>query len=232
MPSHAASIAVRWILGRWTGRPDAVLVEFIGAAGVGKTFLADRVLIGLQETGIEAWNFDLIGISRIAPSNLVLALEAVYMGAMTRPKRPFFFARAVGVIARYSIRRRICEQVGGIHITSEGLFHRIIRLHRESRVSGKLQLADMLFRRIQPPDVVVVVEAKVEAVFARRSDRSRANDLFSVDSVKTDIADVKESIGGMEHVQRTLHPSMQILRIAADEEGGEAAVAEIIAALQ
>jgi hypothetical protein len=191
-----------------------VLIEFIGAAGVGKR------------------NFDLIEIKKSVPRNLILAPQATWLGMMTRPKTPSHLARAVSVIAKYSIRRNICLQSGGIHITSEGLFHRIITLHRNSRSIGMVQLADMLFGKIEPPDVVVLVEASAEKVFARRSDRNRPNDLFSVDSVKADITIVKECIGAMVYVQRTVHPSMRILQVTADEEGGEAAIEKIVAALE
>lgn len=209
-----------------------MLVEFIGAAGTGKSFLSERVLDGLRARGITARNFDLIEIDRTDRRNLALMSKAVYLGAMTLPKKLSFLPRAVGDIARYSIRREICEQVGGIHITSEGLFHRIIGFHRNSRARGMAQIAGMLFSRIQPPAVVVIVEASVEKVFARRTERNRANDIFSLESVAADIAIVKECVTTMEYVERTLGSPLRILRSDTNEEGGVAAVADIVAVLE
>lgn len=209
-----------------------MLVEFIGAAGAGKSFLSERVIDELQSRGLVARNFDLIKIERAAPRNLALLAKAIYLAAIMRPKKPALMAQTIGDIARYSIRREICRQVEGIHITSEGLFHRIVGFHRNSGALAMTQLAGMLFSKIQPPAVVVVVEASAEKVFARRTARNRANDIFSLESVGADIAIVRECVATMEYVQRTLSSQMRILRLDANEEGGAGAVANIIAELE
>lgn len=208
------------------------MVEFIGAAGVGKTFLSDRVLEALRSRGMAARNFKLIEIHKAAPRNLIYMARAAFLSAMTRPKKPSLFVHAMRVIGTYSIRRARAEQLGGINVTCEGLFHKIITLHRNSSTLGTRQLADLLFLRIEPPDIVVVVEASAETIFARRTHRNRENDRFSTESVNADIAMVNESIVTMLHVQRTLKPMLPVVRIAAEEEGGDNAVAEIVAAIE
>ena len=209
-----------------------MLVEFIGAAGSGKSFLSDRVLDALTARGIVAGNFDRIEIDKVALRNIFLAVRAVYLSAMTRQKTLSRFVRTFTIIASYNIRRELCEPVGGIQITSEGLFHRIITIHRNSKALGMAQLADMLYRKIQPPDLVVVVEASVRTAFARRTARNRANDLFTRESVQADVAIITKAIEVMAHIQQTLHPPMRIVRVNAEKEGGEVAIAEIVASLE
>ena len=94
------------------------------------------------------------------------------------------------------------------------------------------QLADMLYRRIQPPDVVVVVEVSARTAFVRRSARNRANDQFTRESVMADVPIITESMEVMAYIKRTRHPSMRVVRVNAEEDGGEAAIAEIIAAVE
>lgn len=208
-----------------------MLVEFIGPAGVGKTFLSGRVLDGLRTRGIDAHNFDLIVIKKTSLRNLLLAVKATYLGLMTRPKSFFLCRHASKVIARYSIRRVLCEEVGGIHITSESLFHRMITLHRNSRSLGIVELADVLYRSNRSPDAVVVVEASPEKIFARRSERNRANDLFSPDSIRADIAIIRDCIEAMEHVQRTLDPQLRVIHVNAESDDGDAIAEDIISVL-
>jgi hypothetical protein len=208
-----------------------VIVEFIGPAGVGKSFLSGRVLQGLRARRIDAHNFDLIEIRKTSPRNLLLAARAIYLGLMTKPTSFFHFRRAFKVIARYSIRRILCEEIGGVYITSESLFHRMIRLHRNSRSLGMVQLADLLYRRSSPPDVVVVVEASAEKIFARRSKRNKATDQFSRESIQADIAILRDCIEAMVHVRRTSGHFLRIIRVNAESDDGEAIANGIITGL-
>lgn len=230
-PAFANPLAVRLVRGKNQARPDLMMVEFIGAAGAGKSFLSGRVLDALTARGMAAGNFDLIEIDRAAPRNVFLAARTFYLSVMARQKTLSRFAHTFTSIARYSIRRELCEQLGGIHITSEGLLHRIITIHRNSRALGIGQLADMLYRRIQPPDVAVFVEVSARTAYARRSTRNRANDLFTRESVRADVEIIAGTIEVMAHIKRTLHPSMQVVCVSAEKDGAEEAVAEIVAAL-
>ncbi len=209
-----------------------MLVEFIGAAGAGKSFLADRILRSLMEKGIAASNFDSIAFRKTSPRNLLMAARAAYLSLMARQKSLSCYARTFTIITRYSIRRVLCEQVSGIYITSEGLCHRIITMYRNSKVPDMYQLASMLYRRIDPPDVVVVVEVSPGTIFSRRSARNRADDIFTPESVNADAKIISESIEVMTQIKRTLHPPMRIMRVNAEEEGARGAIAEILAALE
>lgn len=209
-----------------------MIVEFVGAAGVGKSYLSDRVLQALQAGGLPARDFTLINKRRAGARSLVLLARAIYLASLMRQNTLSAFSIAAEIIWKYSIRREVGEQLEGIHITSEGLFHKLISFQRRSNGLAMNELADILFQKIEPPDAVVVVEASAEIIFARRVGRNRANDLFSPESVEDDLAMVRESVGAMEHIRRSIHPDMQILRINADEEGGDKTVAVIAAALE
>lgn len=208
-----------------------MMVEFIGAAGAGKSFLSDRVREALKGRGMAAINFDLIEIDKVSPRNAFLVARAFFLTVMAKQKTLFCFKHTFETIARYSIRREVCEQVEGIHLTSEGLIHRIITIHRNSSGLGVDQLANMLYRRIRPPDVIVFVEVSAQTAFARRSARNRANDLFTRESVMADVKIIGESIEVMEHIKRTLHSPMRIVRVNTEQVGAEDATAEVIAAL-
>lgn len=208
-----------------------MMVEFVGAAGVGKTYLSGRVLEALQARGLVARDFTLINKRRAGAHSLVLLAKAIGLVMQMRLRNPSTFWKSVEVIWKYTLRREVSKQLDGIQVTSEGLFHKIISFYRRSDGLEMNQLADILFRKIEPPDAVVVLEADAETVFARRTDRSRPNDRFSPESVRADIAAVRRTVGAMEHVRSTMNPAMQVLRVSVEEDGGDTAVAAIVAAL-
>jgi adenylate kinase len=208
-----------------------MMVEFVGAAGVGKTYLSGRVLETLRERGFAARDFTLIDKRRAGAHSLVLLAKAVGLAVRMRLRTPSAFRRSVEVIWKYTLRREVGRQLDGIQVTSEGLFHKIISFYRKSDGLDMNELADILFREIEPPDAVIVLEADPDIVFARRSARNRPNDRFSRESVRDDIAAVRRTVGAMEHIRATRNPAMQVLRIPLEEDGGDNAVATIIAAL-
>ena len=206
-----------------------MLIEFIGAAGVGKSYLSGKVLEQLSGSGVVVGDFDLLEIRKADPRNLLLAARAVLLAMAIRPKGRAEFMHAVRVISSYSIRRALCEKSEGVYLTSEGLFHRLISLHRRSKVSGMAQLARMLFRHIRPSDIVVVVEASPEKIYERRFARRRARDVFTRESVREDVTAVENTFEVMLDIQRTLSPGMRIVKVAAEEDG-ETGVVDIIMA--
>jgi hypothetical protein len=209
-----------------------VLVEFIGAAGTGKTFLSDKLVDTLRDRKIAARHFNLIKIHKIAPRNLVLAIQAAYLAFLTRPKSIGHLVGAINVIARYSIRRVLCEHMTDICVTSEGLFHRIITLHRNSNARGIVEISDILFSKIRPPDVVIIIEADFEKVFARRKSRSRINDQFSIGSVKADIAAVREAEAAIVKIKDEKCLPARVLQLRTDEDGGEKIIEDIFDVLK
>ena len=209
-----------------------MLVEFIGAAGAGKSFLTDRVIDRLLSNGWSARNFDFIEIDKASPRNLFLVLRAIYLCALTRPKALPLVRYSTEAIASYNIRREICDRADDISITSEGLFHHIITFQRNSKSLNMNQISSLLFRKIRPPELVVMVEVSAETVFTRRTRRNRENDHFSRESVMADVEVLRHSIDAMVHVQETLYPQMRVFRVNSEREGGDEAVASIVSAIE
>lgn len=73
-------------------------------------------------------------------------------------------------------------------------------LHRNSRSHSMTDIADQLFKYVNLPDIVVVVEAGVEEILVRRSDRNRQNDSFNRESVKRDVLLLEDTIMAIKHV--------------------------------
>jgi len=90
----------------------------------------------------------------------------------------------------------------------------------------------VLFRRIQPPDLLVAIEAEPGIVFERRFKRNRENDIFTAGSVRADIESVRKCVEIAEDVKRALRPSMEILRVTVNDEGGKVAVDAIVSSLE
>src|SRR5690606_39225744 len=82
---------------------NSMMVEFIGPAGVGKTFLSNRTIEELRKRGDAVGDFNLIEINKLAPRNLALMARGVYLSASTRPKVPFHIMRAARIIVAYNI---------------------------------------------------------------------------------------------------------------------------------
>lgn len=81
------------------------------------------------------------------------------------------------------------------------------------------EVADRLAGLVNIPDIVVVIEAAVETVFARRTDRNRPNDEFDWDSVTRDVTMIKDTVRVVRHVQRYSEAGLQF--ILADVNGAD-----------
>ena len=209
-----------------------MMVEFVGAAGSGKTFLSGQVIKALEDAGRVAADFDLLEINKVSGRNALLTARAFALTVQTKQNSLYRFKHTFKTIARYSIRRDISEQCAGIYITSEGLIHRTITMHRNSSGQGVSQLADMLYQRIAPPDVAVFLDVSAETAFARRGARGRPNDEFTFESVKEDVQIVASSIDVMAQIKQKFHPSMQIIRVNTEQEGAKDATDAVIAAIR
>ncbi len=89
-------------------------------------------------------------------------------------------------------------------------------------------IADQLFNYVKVPDVVVVVEATMEKIFARRSERNRPNDRFSRKSVKRDVLLLKDTIMVIKHVQQFPKAKLQMIVIDMEEDDTKAVVEETV----
>ena len=196
-----------------------LMVEFVGAAGVGKSTLAGAVYDSLTKRGIPANDMEALPVRKFRPGTFVFVLRAAFLAWLIKPKSTRSFATAVKKLARYDIRRRAASGAQGVHICSEGLFHGMRAFHRESRALDMIRIADRLCRYIEPPDVVVVVQASAEIVYARRVARARKNEVFSRVSVEADVRLVEDSVRTIEHVRRRIAPSLNVIRVNVESPG-------------
>ena len=93
-------------------------------------------------------------------------------------------------------------------------------------------IADQLFKYVNLPDIVVVVEAGMEKIFSRRSDRNRQNDSFSRESVKRDVLLLEDTIMAIKHVQRFLKANTQMIVLDAEKDDTKAAVEKTVNFIQ
>jgi hypothetical protein len=197
-----------------------VFVEFVGAAGVGKSFLAERVQEELRRRGKAVRSVDSIRWKKGPKGAWVLAKSA-FLAALTRPSTFSRYMESTKRLALYTTRRMSCDGVPGFHIASDGIFHKMRALNRRSERLGMIQIADLLFKYLSPPDVVVIVQATPATVFARRSARGRPRDTFTEDSVRADVLLTTDTVRTVEHVQRYA-PNLRVIGVDLEETGADA----------
>ena len=134
-----------------------ILVEFVGAAGVGKSFLAAKIYDELDRRNVSVMNFQLIPIRTNSVRNLLIVMRAAVITFLLNPKTLTLCMRSLKRLARYEIRRHSCESDHDIYICDEGIFQMLRSLHRNSRSHGMPEIADQLFKFVDLPDIVVVV---------------------------------------------------------------------------
>jgi len=209
-----------------------VLIEFVGASGVGKSFLAEKILKELKKRNVSVAKFKSIRIRRYSVRNLFKVLHATLLILLLMPEKLKKYVRSVRRLARYKIRQRSCDSSHAVYICDEGVFQMLRTLHRNSRLYNMTDIADQLFKHVKLPDIVVVVEAGVEEIFVRRSDRNRQNDSFNRDSVKRDVLLIEDTIKAIKHAQRFLKGNMQMIILNVEKDDTEAAVENTVNFIQ
>lgn len=154
------------------------VVEFVGLRGVGKTTLAGEVSQTLRELGA-ACRLEPVGL----PRKLALRLESygrLATGfALVARRRPVSWTELHRCARAYSAvghRLAQCRRKSGVHVIDEGIFQLGARIHLATRDQDLGAICDTLLRRLPPPDLVVVVEASLETVEARRRLRGNTRD--------------------------------------------------------
>lgn len=177
-----------------------MLIEFVGASGIDKSLLAAKIYNELNQRNISVAKFKFIRIRRDSVRNLLIVVHATLVILLLMPEKLTKYVRSVRRLARYKIRQRSCESGHAVYICDEGIFQMLRSLHRNSRSHSMTDIADQLFKYVNLPDIVVVVEAGVEEILVRRSDRNRQNDSFNRESVKRDVLLLEDTIMAIKHV--------------------------------
>jgi hypothetical protein len=210
--------------------PQPIVVEFIGASGVGKSYLLARLGEALRQRGAQVHTLDAIRTRKFRLANVLLVLKAAYLVKLTRQRSVRRYPEIVKRLAQDMIRRNaITSESRGIYLCSEGPFQRARALYRGSAGLDMTAIAELLYRHIAPPDAVIAVEATVPTIYSRRVARGRRKDSFSMESVAADVALLEKSLRAVEHVQRNVAPGMQLLREDLDKPDGIPMVASRLA---
>jgi len=209
-----------------------MLVEFVGASGVGKSFLAARIYDELIQRNVSVAEFQSIRIMRNSVRNSLIVVQTALATLLLKPEKLSMYVGSVKRLARYNIRQRSCESGHDVYICDEGIFQMLRSLYRNSRSHSMTDIADRLFKLVSLPDIVVVVEAGTEKIFARRTDRNRQNDSFSRQSVNQDVLLLKDTIMAIKHIQRFPKTNMQMIVLDLEKDDVETVVEKTVSFVQ
>jgi hypothetical protein len=198
--------------------PAAVLVEFVGAAGVGKTFLSLAVAAELAKRGIPATLFRSIPVPSSRLRKAQAWLRAAWTAGLSRPRTLRALRAQTIHIARHQLRWEDAHEERQVLLCDEGFFHRLRAFHRNSRGMKMTEIADRLARRIAVGDVVVVVQASVETIRARRVARDKRGDKTDLDAVLADVRLMEESLETVLHVKSSVRPELRVLVVDAETD--------------
>jgi hypothetical protein len=198
---------------------SVALVEFVGAAGVGKSFLSAKVHAVLEQRNVPVADLESTRIKTFDVRTASTLLHAAALAASIRPKSLHAYARAARGIAKVQLRWDMCRQRPGIYLCDEGLIHRLRGFSRASDRLGMTEIADRLVRHVVVGHVVVVVEASVDKILSRRTARHQPGDEFSRESVAADVDLLQQSIATIVHLQRSTGYGIRMIRV--DGENGD-----------
>lgn len=211
---------------------EAVLVEFVGAAGVGKSFLSARVHDVLMQRHLPVTDSRAISIKKSSMRTILTILHAAYIAASIRPKTLRAYIFAVKEIAKLQLRWDVSRQRRGICLCDEGLIHRLRAFSRNSNRLRMSEIADRLVRHVVVGHIVVVVEATVDKILSRRTERQRRGDKFNYESVAADVQLLQDSVSTIIHLQQSLKHDIRMMQVDLEDDNFETLAAEIADAAQ
>ena len=194
----------------------SVTVEFLGAAGVGKSHIRERLTHALRSRGHLVLDSTEIRLGQFRSRGALEWLKASYLLYLVNPKLLFTYTRSARKIAHCTLLDKLSKKARCVGVVDEGIFHRVRGLQRRSPGRQMEDIAELMFLHIRAPDLVVVVEAAPDIVYERRLQRSRRSDVFSLDSVAADVQLVADSVSAIEHIQRTIAPHLKVVRVNVD----------------
>lgn len=183
----------------------ALVCEFVGARGVGKSTMAELVMSEVRRRQFRC--------NRLRPFGLSDKL-AVELGGHLNLLRAFHTIRQLRPVSRqqlYKLSRRYCGVLQGegrrferdcdIILLPVGVFQMIYMLHMHTAQKDMLALSRTLLRQVSPPDLVVLIEAPEQAIEHRRKLRGEARDLRNPPQVT---AIENEALSGLKETLKRL----------------------------
>jgi thymidylate kinase len=206
-----------------------LLVEFVGAAGVGKTVLAEAVGAALMRREIPVQMFRGTPVDP-SPIRRARALaRAAWVSARLKPRTLRNFWSQAHTIARHQLRWHSVGS-GRVLLCDEGAFHRMRGFFRNSNGLGMQDIADRLVDHMAMGDLVVVVTASVENIQARRVARGKPGDKLDRESVQADVTLLEQSLATISHVKNSGR-RLRVLLVDAEGDGLDEATERVAAAV-
>jgi hypothetical protein len=201
---------------RCTCRPK-VLVEFLGASGIGKSRLLGKLAEELHNRNIAVRNLDDLSLKKENLRAFRKVLQIAWIALRLRLRNFRVYLKIVRRLARVSLIPRTSSEVAEVFIRSEGVFHILRTIARQSRSKDMYKVASRVFAKAHLPDVIVILEASAQTIYAQRLSRGRPGDAFTLESIETDICTTHESIRVIEEFRRQRHPEIQVIRCNLDQ---------------
>jgi hypothetical protein len=211
---------------------EPLLVEFVGAAGSGKSIMCERLLEVLAARRIAFASFRTIAIRKHTPMAALIVMRAMLRALQLKPTTFRVYTNFAWTMAKHALRWRACAGMEGVIICDEGLLQRLRSFRRNSRETSMAALADKALRGAAVGRLVVILESDADTIFARRTARRKPDDLFTRESVADDVRLMRESIAMIDHLRKHGFHDMRVLRFNVTDENVDARVSEVSAAVE
>jgi thymidylate kinase len=210
-------------------RSKTLLVEFVGAAGVGKTALAEAVGAALMRKEIPVQMFRGMPVDPSLLRRARALARAAWASARLKPRTLRNFWSQARKIARHQLRWNSVGS-GRVLLCDEGAFHRMRGFFRNSNGLGMSEIADRLIDHMALGDMVVVVTASVEKIQARRVARGKPGDKLDRESVQEDVTLLEQSVATISHVKSSGR-RLRVLLVDVEGDGLDEATERVAAAV-
>lgn len=195
----------------------AKFIEFTGIAGVGKSTVFEEICETLQKRNIQYDNLKLVEVKKINLANIKLLLKTLYLTFLISPKTFVGFKKTFRNMASHQIRCNSANEKVALHISDEGIFHKIRGFDRNSNKKSMTDIANILFKHISIPDIVIVIEASVDTIFYRRTKRNRKHDVFEYKDIENAVHKFGQTKDVIKFVKDNYKSSLKILEINNDD---------------
>jgi broad-specificity NMP kinase len=209
--------------------PKTLLVEFVGAAGVGKTVLAEAVGAALTRRELSVQMFRSMAVDPSLLHRVQAFARAAWASARLKPRTLRRFWLQAKNIARHQLRWNSAGS-GLVLLCDEGAFHRMRTIFRNSNGLAMKEIADRLVDHMALGDMVVVVTASVEKIQARRVARGKPGDKLDRESVQADVTLLEDSMATISHVKSSGR-RLRVLLVDVEEDSLEEATERVVAAV-
>jgi hypothetical protein len=209
-----------------------IMVEFVGAAGVGKSYWLGRLFQRCLGAGVAITNLDAARPEVGSAKLFSILLGSIWLAVKLRPASLQAFFVVWRKLSGLTLHSEVGVESAEVLVCSEGLFHQLRVVSRVAQCSDMLMIAEKVVGKIRLPDVVVVLEADAEAIYRRRVARKRPGDFFTMQSVEKDVAMTHDSLRTISHVRESFHSGMLCFQIAVDRRGAEEMIATVCDAIR